>query len=110
MARRLLDRASMRLVIVSFALLGCVESHFDELPPAQQNVDLLPPIDAFWLHQAAVESTTPIPERPRSISLGYVGNTPLAGGVMRDTPVMFPTTVPTSCSCSREHGYVVSPE
>ena len=36
---------------------------------------------------AASESVRPRPERPASISLGYVGDTPLTGGVVRDTPL-----------------------
>ena len=59
-------------------------------------------VDGFWLHEAVDEATRPIPERPRSISLGYVGNTPLTGGVMRDTPmpifVAYPPPAPCSCA------------
>jgi hypothetical protein len=43
--------------------------------------------DGFWLAQATSESSRPPLQRPKSISLGYIGDEPLAGGVMRDTPM-----------------------
>ena len=108
MARRLLDNSSMRLVLAAFALgmLGCAESSEGELPPVQTAVDLRPPTDAFWLHEAVDEATRPIPARPRSISLGYVGNTPLTGGVMRDTPMpgFEPSSARPPCTCEVDTG------
>jgi hypothetical protein len=43
--------------------------------------------DAFWLAQSTSEAVRPPLERPKSRSLGYIGDEPLAGGVMRDTPM-----------------------
>lgn len=82
-------------VLLLLSASGCVESQlesqlesqFNELPPMQQNATFAPPIDDFWLHQAIEERTRPPLVRPQSISLGYVGDTPLSGGVMRDTPM-----------------------
>ena len=114
MARPLLNTLSMRLVIAALALglFGCAESQLDELPPVQATLDLRPPTDGFWRREAADEATRPIPERPRSISLGYVGNTPLTGGVMRDTPmpVYLPYPVPAPCSCAVQRPIYVSAE
>lgn len=59
-------------------------------PPMQQSAAFLPPVDTFWLQQAIAERNRPPPEPVHSISLGYVGDTPLSGGVMRDTPIASP--------------------
>ena len=76
---------------------GCVESQLeaqtmgspvsDALPAIQSRAELLPPVDTFWAQEAADIATRPDPPRARSISLGYVGDAPLTGGVMRDTPM-----------------------
>lgn len=59
----------------------------DGVPVAvQQDPDPQPPVDTFWLQQAIAESRRPPPRRARSISLGYIGDAPLSGGVMRDDP------------------------
>ncbi len=86
------------LLIAAVCSVGCVESRFDELPPVQQNVAMQPPIDTFWLQQEIAAMREPKPLPVRSISLGYVGDTPLTGGVMRDTPMPRPTYV----ECARE--------
>jgi hypothetical protein len=43
--------------------------------------------DSFWSAEAQDELSRPRPRLRRSISLGYVGDEPLSGGVMRDTPM-----------------------
>jgi hypothetical protein len=78
----------------------------DGIPVAeQQREDPAPPVDTFWLQQAIAESTRPPPRPVRSISLGYIGDAPLTGGVMRDTPMPAanPTYVesgPSRCACA----------
>jgi hypothetical protein len=42
--------------------------------------------DGFWIHEGVERATRPRLERPQSISLGYIGDEPLSGGVTRDTP------------------------
>jgi hypothetical protein len=79
-------RGWLKLALL-LSVSGCVESQLDELPPIQQNATFSPPIDDFWLHQEIEERTRPPLVRAQSISLGYVGDTPLSGGVMRDTPM-----------------------
>lgn len=65
------------------------ETALDGVPvAAQQEQDPVPPVDTFWLQQAVAESTRPPPRPVRSISLGYIGDGPLTGGVMRDTPLV----------------------
>ena len=82
------------LFIVAVSSVGCVELAdprlVDELPPVQQNVALQPPIDSFWLQQSIAAMREPPRLPARSISLGYIGDGPLAGGVMRDTPMPQP--------------------
>lgn len=56
----------------------------DTLPPAPAIAD------SFALYEAQSEATSPRPRRPRSISLGYIGDAPLAGGVTRDTVIAPP--------------------
>ncbi|MEO7109585.1 MAG: hypothetical protein ABI183_04020 [Polyangiaceae bacterium] len=46
-------------------------------------------VDDFWLDQQIAAFDEKPAERPRSISLGYAGDTPLSGGVMRDTPINY---------------------
>jgi hypothetical protein len=82
-------------VIVGALACGCAESRFmvdpvalDGIPEEEQRAETpAPPIDSFWLQEAVAESTRPPPRPVHSISLGYVGDTPLTGGVMRDTPM-----------------------
>ncbi len=62
-----------------------------------------PPIDSFWLQQEIAAMHEPKPLPVRSISLGYIGDTPLSGGVMRNTPM--PVTYmqpeqPAPCACA----------
>jgi len=74
---------------------GCAESRFMDDPVAfdgipreeQQRETPAPAIDSFWLQEAVAEQTRPPPRPVRSISLGYIGDAPLTGGVMRDTPM-----------------------
>lgn len=92
----------VRWVVLLVLICGCAESRFmvddtglDGVPVAQQREqEPMPPVDTFWLQQAVAQSTEPPPRPVRSISLGYIGDAPLAGGVMRDTP-MEPT-----CTCA----------
>jgi len=95
------------LLIVAMGSVGCVES-LDELPPVQQNVAMQPPDsffgDTFWLQQSIAAMREP-PRLPvRSISLGYIGDTPLSGGVMRDTPMQpaqqQPVQQQAPCACA----------
>ena len=82
------------------------ETALDGVPvAAQQEQDPVPPVDTFWLQQAVAESTRPPPRPVRSISLGYIGDAPLTGGVMRDTPMMqnpnyveYTNNAPCSCA------------
>lgn len=77
---------------------GCAESRFmvdetalDGIPVSEQaRQDPAPPVDTFWLQQALEESSRPPPRPVRSISLGYIGDAPLTGGMMRDTPMPAP--------------------
>ncbi len=102
---------------------GCAETPLEvlvaepvseEAPPVQQNAELAPPGDSFWLAQSITEMQKPPPLRPRSISLGYVGDAPLSGGVMRDTPMPAAAYAPYAapqapgwgCSCAlRSDGF-----
>ena len=84
------------------------ETALDGVPvAAQQEQDPVPPVDTFWLQQAVAESTRPPPRPVHSISLGYIGDGPLTGGVMRDTPmgpqqnpsyVEYTNNAPCSCA------------
>ena len=75
------------------------DSGLDGVPIAeQQREDPAQPVDTFWLQQAVEESTRPPPRPVRSISLGYIGDAPLTGGVMRDTPVDYQQR--GGCSCA----------
>jgi len=100
---------------------GCVETPLEiaaieplreEAPPVQQNAELAPPGDSFWLAQAITEMNKPPPQRARSISLGYVGDAPLGGGVMRDTPLPADPNgaappSPSGCSCAAAGGAIM---
>lgn len=86
---------------VLFGLVGLLQAiacvHEAELPQPAAPVpvaETVPPAaavaDAFWIHEEQEEVRRP-PLRPvRSISLGYVGDEPLGGSVMRDTPLAPP--------------------
>lgn len=86
-------------VLLSFGLFGCAgaaaEGELAAAPVAPPCVaplpESIPPApavaDSFSIHQAEEEATRPAPRPARSISLGYAGDEPLAGGVMRDTPM-----------------------
>ncbi len=112
-----------RVIFGLVCLCGCVQSPLegavlspapivDESPPVQQSSELAPPADSFWLAEAVSEMRKPPPVRARSISLGYVGDAPLVGGVMHDTPApagpadsMYPTQYAPpppapACSCA----------
>jgi hypothetical protein len=72
-----------RFLILALALCGCAETLSpDALPPIQANAEMLPPLDTFWMQQEIAAMREPKPLPVRSISLGYVGNAPLTGGVM----------------------------
>ena len=72
-------------VILFLPLCAC-EVAAEPMPPITPAV-----VDSFWLTQAMVEANQPPPPpHARSISLGYVGDTPLSGGMMRDTPLPQP--------------------
>ncbi len=91
------------LFIVAVCSVGCVET-YDQLPPVQQSVSMQPPLDTFWLQQSIAAMREP-PRLPvRSISLGYIGDAPLSGGVMRDTPMPQPQMQmqpePQTCACA----------
>lgn len=49
--------------------------------------------DSFWVNQGLARAGEPPPHAVRSLSLGYVGNEPLPGGVMRDTPMEQPGAI-----------------
>ena len=103
----------VRALLLLLLTCGCAESRFmvdpafDGIPQEESRaVDPAPAIDSFWLQQAVSEANKPPLQRPRSISLGYIGDGPLTGGVMRDTPMApNPSYVdfaqqPTGCSCA----------
>jgi len=79
----------------------------DPVPPVSWSGAHAPMVDTFWLQQAVAESTRPPPRPVHSISLGYIGDGPLTGGVMRDTPmgpqqnpnyVEYTNNAPCSCA------------
>jgi hypothetical protein len=75
-----------RFLILAVVLCGCAETMSpDALPPMQANAQMYPPVDTFWLQQEVAAMREPKPLPVRSISLGYIGDAPLSGGVMRDT-------------------------
>jgi hypothetical protein len=100
--RCMMGAVGWRLLILAVCLTGCAESQLAELPPMQQTNAMLPPVDTFWLQQSVAALHEPPPLPVRSISLGYVGDAPLAGGVMRNTPLA-PVQVqlqPAPCACA----------
>jgi hypothetical protein len=80
----------MRRVVMALLLCGCAETTFDVLPPVQSQNAMFPPVDTFWLQQEVAALHQPKPLPVRSISLGYIGDTPLGGGVMHDTQMYGP--------------------
>jgi hypothetical protein len=80
-SRCILEVVRAVLLIAAVCSTGCVESHL---------VAMQPPIDTFWLQQEIAAMHEPKPTPVRSISLGYIGDAPLTGGVMRDTPMPAP--------------------
>jgi hypothetical protein len=76
---------------LSLGGLGCSEA----LEPVHTAADTRPsdrrlPVpseDDFWMATQWSEQRRPAPERPRSISLGYIGDGVLPGGITRDDPV-----------------------
>ena len=97
---RLLIEAAMGLgqisiVVLSLTTLACVDDA--DVDPPLSSADLratahdeghASPIvrDDFWIDEAIATMSEPKPIRPKSISLGYVGDAPLSGGVMRGAP------------------------
>jgi len=78
----------MRWAALLVFVCGCAETLPPEvLPPMQAENGMFPPVDTFWLQQEVAQMREPKPLPVRSISLGYIGDTPLAGGVMRDPPI-----------------------
>jgi hypothetical protein len=105
--------AGLRIVVIVLSITGCVES--ESIAPVRA-IDLPRVNDTFWLEQAVAQrqAEQDPPARARSISLGYIGDDPLAGGVMRDTPMPYvnspsyfddammappPPPPPTACAC-----------
>jgi hypothetical protein len=75
----------MRRVVIAMFLFvcGCAEqTSLDALPPMQAQNAMFPPVDTFWLQQEVAHMREPRPLPVRSISLGYIGDTPLTGGMM----------------------------
>ena len=73
----------MRWAVIALVLCGCAETtSLDALPPVQAQNAMFPPVDTFWLQQEVAQMREPKPLPVRSISLGYIGDTPLTGGVM----------------------------
>jgi hypothetical protein len=80
------------LVAVTFLVCGCVETPAATDARAEAHAIDEPTrvaTDDFWLDQQIAAFQEKPAERPRSISLGYAGDTPLSGGVMRDTPITY---------------------
>lgn len=90
---------------LTLLLVGCAAVDAEspaEFPSAQTRLEPLadtqPPApaieDSYWIHQSVEEATRPPPHHRQSISLGFVGDEPLSGGVMRDTPMSGPDVDP----------------
>lgn len=93
----------LRGIVLCACLCGCAETELE----ARHMV--VAPADTFWLQESRDEVTRPPLEHARSISLGYIGDGPLSGGVMRDTPMQIPApnyvqSAPTQppCRCAIE--------
>jgi len=88
------------LILLAACTFGCVES---QLEPRMQAAPPQPQIvDTFWLQQSIAAMHQPPPAPVRSISLGYIGDTPLTGGVMRDTPMPTPASYMQQAPCACE--------
>ena len=81
--------ASLALFAISLSLsgIGCGAA----IEPPRDASDRVVPVverakarDTFWVEHELAQARRPEPDRPRSISLGYVGQGKLAGGVGRD--------------------------
>jgi hypothetical protein len=107
MERRLGSLIVVTLVLNGHVLCGCVETPAATDARAEAHALDQPTrvaVDDFWLDQQIAAFEEKPAQRPRSISLGYAGDTPLSGGVMRDTPMnYYPTDYsqngypPSSC-------------
>ena len=84
----------MRWVLLLF-VCGCAETSPDlypgdrTIPQMQSQNDMFPPVDTFWLQQeVARRQAEQLAEESRpvrhTVSLGYIGDAPLTGGVMND--------------------------
>jgi hypothetical protein len=97
------------LVAVTFLVCGCVETPAaTEARAAAHAIDEPTRVatDDFWLDQQIAAFQEKPVERPRSISLGFAGDTPLSGGVMRDTPInFFSEGVAPQSSLPQNYGY-----
>jgi hypothetical protein len=83
----------MRWAVTLLFVCGCAEASPDlfpgdrTIPQVQSKNDMFPPVDTFWLQQevarrnAQLEAEQARPVR-RTVSLGYIGDNPLTGGVM----------------------------
>lgn len=91
----------MRWALALLFVCGCAETPDflpgdRTIPQVQSQNDLFPPVDTFWLRQEVArreqqqleEQSRPV---RRSISLGYIGDTPLTGGVMNGPEQWGPT-------------------
>lgn len=112
MESRLLMQALMQLrvsplVVAAMMACGCAETADSTEAEAPSPVDAraiahehaLPSrvvVDDFWLDQQIAAMSEPDPVRPKSISLGYAGDTPLSGGLMRDSPLPEPPAAQAS--------------
>ena len=82
--------ARLSFVLFAGALLGgCAGA--EPSPMAPRELGRLPDRprandESFWDAHAWSEAQRPAPERPRSISLGYIGDRPLDDGMTRDSP------------------------
>ena len=77
-------------IVVTIFACGCVETPAATDARAEAHALDQPSrvaVDDFWLDEQIAAFDQKPAERPKSISLGYVGDTPLSGGVMRDTPI-----------------------
>ena len=84
-------------LLLSAGLFGCADEEMlrpcampERLPPAPAVADSFPVYTVPANDSAREETNPPRPRLQHSLSLGFVGNEPLAGGVMRDTPMMPP--------------------
>ena len=83
-------------IAMALCVCGCAETtSLDALPPMQAQSAMFPPVDTFWLQQEVAQMREPKPLPVRSISLGYIGDAPLTGGVMNGPPQYDPQWGPT---------------